>query len=94
MTWRTYGPRMPSSPQQRRRRIRRNVGAVSLATFAIAWGVIAGTGAMGHTHAGTTTTAQSAQRSDDDGWGLSADDGGQTAQSSQQQLPQMTTRQS
>jgi hypothetical protein len=89
---------MPSSPQDRRRRIRRNVAAVSLATFAVAWGVIAGTGAMGHTSSTTTTTtaqsSQSAQRSDDDGWGLAGDDGGQAAQSSQQQLPQMTTRQS
>jgi hypothetical protein len=92
---RTYGPRMPSSPQHRRRRIRRTVGAASLATFAIAWGTIAGTGAMGHSGSTATTTAPSApsaQRSDDDGWGFAADDGGQAAQ--QQQLPQMTTRQS
>jgi hypothetical protein len=94
---RTYGPRMTSSPQHRRRRIRRTVGVASLATFAIAWGTIAGTGAMGHTGSTATTTTQSgqsAQRSTDDGSGFSADDGGQTAQQSQQQLPQMTTRQS
>jgi hypothetical protein len=63
--------------QHRRRRIRRTVGAASLATFALAWGVIAGTGAMGRSTA-TTTQSQSAQ----------------SAQLSQQQLPQMTTRQS
>ena len=75
---------MTTSPQHRRRRIRRTVGAASLATFALAWGVIAGTGAMGHTTS-TATTTQSAQ---------SSDDGGTAAQQSQQQLPQMTTRQS
>jgi len=87
---------MTPSPQHRRRRIRRTVGAASLATFAVAWGVIAGTGAMGHTTSTTTTaqSAQSAQSSGDDGWGLSADDGGTTAQQSRQQLPPMTTRQS
>jgi hypothetical protein len=53
---RAYRARMPSSPQHRRRRIRRTVGAVSLATFAVAWGVIAGTGAMGHSASTTTTT--------------------------------------
>jgi hypothetical protein len=93
---RAYGARMPETPQHRRRRIRRTVGVASLATFAIAWGTIAGTGAMGHSGSTTTTAtqAQSAQRvqpSDDD-WGRSADDGGQSAQ--QQQLPDMTTRQS
>jgi len=90
---RAYGARMPETPQHRRRRIRRTVGVASLASFAIAWGTIAGTGAMGHSGSTATTTqrAQSAQSSDDDG-GWSADDGGQGAQ--HQQLPQMTTRQS
>jgi hypothetical protein len=82
---------MPPSSQHRRRRIRRTVGAASLATFALAWGVIAGTGAMGRTSS-TATTTQSAQNSDD-GWGSSYDDGGQ-AQQLQQQLPDVTTRQS
>jgi len=82
---------MTTSPQHRRRRIRRTVGAASLATFALAWGVIAGTGAMGHTTS-TATTTQSAQSSDDGGF--YSDDGGTAAQQSQQQLPQMTTRQS
>lgn len=87
---------MTPSPQHRRRRIRRTVGAASLATFALAWGVIAGTGAMGHTTSTATTTqsSQSAQSSGDDGSGFSSDDGGTAAQQSQQQLPQMTTRQS
>jgi hypothetical protein len=87
---------MTPSPQHRRRRIRRTVGAASLATFAVAWGVIAGTGAMGHTTSSTTTTqsAQSAQSSSDDGGSFSGDDGATAAQQSQQQLPQMTTRQS
>lgn len=81
---------MTSSPQHRRRRIRRTVGAASLATFAVAWGVIAGTGAMGHASPTTIQSAQSAQSSDDDrGF---ADDGGRAAQ--QSQVPDMTTRQS
>jgi hypothetical protein len=84
---RAYGARMPERRQHRRRRIRRTVGAASLATFAIAWGVIAGTGAMGHsTSASTTPSVQSSQsaQSSDDGWGAQQ----------QQQLPDMTTRQS
>ncbi len=44
-----------TSSQHRRRRIRRTVGAASLATFALAWGVIAGTGAMGHQGSHATT---------------------------------------
>lgn len=87
-----------TSSQHRRRRIRRTVGAASLATFALAWGVIAGTGAMGHqgsaaATATTTQSAPSAQSSGDD-WGYASDDGGPDAQQSQQQLPDMTTRQS
>jgi len=78
-----------TSSQHRRRRIRRTVGAASLATFALAWGVIAGTGAMGHTGstAATATQQQSAQQTFDDDFGAQQ-------QQQQQQLPQMTTRQS
>ena len=83
--------------QQRIRRIRRTVAAGSLATFAVAWGVIAGSGSMGAkstaTAAGSSTAASSStyEQSDDD-WGASTAQRQQQAQ--QQQLPDMTTRQS
>ncbi len=62
---RAYGPRMTSPRADRRRRIRRTVGAASLATFALAWGVIAGTGAMGQGNSTATaaSTYQSQQQS-------------------------------
>ncbi|HEU4701074.1 MAG TPA: hypothetical protein VFS37_01230 [Conexibacter sp.] len=84
---------MPSSPQHRRRRIRRTVGAASLAAFALAWGVIAGSGAMGHTSSSAAPTvatqgSQSSASSFDD-------DAGEQEQAQQrQQLPAMTTQQS
>jgi hypothetical protein len=77
---------MHETPQHRRRRIRRTVGVASLATFAVAWGTIAGTGAMGHgssvSSTATTASAQSTSSWQDD------DD------QQQQQLPAMTTQQS
>lgn len=78
---RAYGPRMTSPQADRRRRIRRTVGAASLATFALAWGVIAGTGSMGHGNSTATAAGGSASSS--------------TYQSQQQsQVPDMTTQQS
>jgi hypothetical protein len=85
---------MPSSPERRRRRIRRTVGAASLATFAVAWGVIAGTGAMGHGGAAATSTAQQSGQRSDDGWGFAAGSDDDAGQSAQRQLPAMTTQQS
>jgi hypothetical protein len=73
---------MTETPQHRRRRIRRNVAGASLAIFALAWGVIAGTGSTGaSTPAATSTTsaAPSVQSSQ---------------QQSQQSQPDLTTRQS
>jgi hypothetical protein len=82
------GGEPPRQARARRRwRMRRNVAAASLATFALTWGVIAGTGSMG---ASTSTSAA----------GSSSAAGGSSAQSqsrqspSQQQLPDLTTRQS
>jgi hypothetical protein len=57
---------MPSPDQVRERlaerarrnaRIRRGVGAATLATFVLAWGVIAHSGSMGTTTDKSTTTA-------------------------------------
>ncbi len=42
---------------RRNRRIRRGVGAASLAAFALAWGVIAHDGAMGNQTATAATTS-------------------------------------
>lgn len=84
---------MTETPQNRRRRVRRTVAAASLATFALAWGVIAGTGSMGASTATSSSTATSGssaasssstydQRSDDD-WSAAS-----------QQQSDLTTRQS
>lgn len=73
---------------RRRRRVRRGVGATSLATFAIAWGVIAGTGSTGATSstAGSSSTASQAQSQ--------SQTGSSSSQSQQQSPTAVTTRQS
>jgi hypothetical protein len=92
---------MPETPQHRRARrtrIRRTVAATGLATFALAWGVIAGTGSMGASTAASTSTSSATSgssaaassstydRQSDDDWGDSSQ--------SQQQSSDLTTRQS
>jgi hypothetical protein len=47
---------------RRTTRIRRGVGAATLAAFALAWGVIAHDGAMGTTKATASTTASNTDR--------------------------------
>jgi len=89
-------PEIPQHRRTRRTRIRRTVAGASLATFALAWGVIAGTGSMGASTSTTTGSSASAapsatydQQSDDD-WGDTA----QQQQQQQQQSSDLTTRQS
>ena len=79
---------MTETPQHRRRRVRRSVVVASLATFALAWGVIAGTGSMGASTATSTSTATAAS-------GSSAAASSSTYdQQSDQQQSALTTRQS
>ena len=48
---------------RRTARIRRGIGAATVATFALAWGVIAHDGAMGTTTATASTTTDKATQS-------------------------------
>jgi len=70
---------------RRRRRVRRGVGTASLAGFAIAWGVIAGTGSTGATS--STAGSSSAQVS-------SQSQTGSSSGQQQQSVTPLTTRQS
>jgi hypothetical protein len=54
----TIHPRV-AERARRTRRIRRGVGAGTLAAFALAWGVVAQTGSMGTATAASTTTSGS-----------------------------------
>jgi hypothetical protein len=82
---------MTDTRQHRRRRIRRTVGAASLATFALAWGVIAGTGSMGH---GSSTATAAPAATAASGSSASTSSARQSDAASRQQLPAMTTQQS
>jgi hypothetical protein len=72
---------------RRRVRVRRGVAAASLATFALTWGVIAGSGSMG-----TSTSTAAGARSTSPSAAHAAPSGNSGAQA--QLSPGLTTRQS
>lgn len=67
---------------KRTRRIRRGVGAGTLAAFALAWGVIAQTGSMGTATAATTTAGTTSTSTSTSADTPSATDDGSSSSSS------------